>query len=444
MAIRPRNPWPIAYARAALALIGLLGLGLLTGHWLLVFLLGALAVLFWDWLNLRRMERWLRLARKLDPPRSVGLWGDVFDGLYRMRKRGRDRDQRRRKLVRNYRDSIKAMPDATVVLSGDYQVEWCNKAARELLGLRWPQDEAQRISNIVRHPDFVTFLAQYSREPRTISLPSPVDGRLWLEVRLVPYAKKRHLLLARDTTALRRLETVRSDFVANVSHELRTPLTVIYGVSETLGQELGERPEYARSLQLLQEQAERMKNLVDDLLLLSRLETGGGNGYGQWVDVSKLVATLVEEGRLLSGARRHQIEIEAEPGLLILGNEKELRSAFANLLANAINYTPDGGRIDLRWCADASRARFEVRDTGIGIADQHIERVTERFYRVDNGRSKSRGGTGLGLAIVKHVLMRHGAQLKIRSEPGKGSTFICEFPPKILRYSANQQECEHA
>jgi len=444
MAIRPQNPWPMVYVRVALALLALLLLGLLTGWWLLVFFLGAVAALAWDWFNLRKLEYWLRVTRKLDPPKSAGLWGEIFDGLHRMRKRSRDRDQRRRTLVRTYRDSIKAMPDATVVLSGDYHVEWCNQAARDLLGLRWPQDEGQRISNIVRHPEFVTFLSRYSREPRTITLPSPVDGRLWMEVRLVPYAKKRHLLLARDTTALRRLETMRSDFVANVSHELRTPLTVIYGVSETLGQELGEHPEYARSVQLLQEQAERMKNLVDDLLLLSRLETGGATGQGHWIDVSKLLSTLVEEGRLLSGAREHQITVETEPGLMILGNEKELRSAFANLLANAINYTPDQGQIDLRWWSDAAGAHFQVRDTGIGIAVQHIDRLTERFYRVDNGRSKSRGGTGLGLAIVKHVLMRHGGQLTIRSEPGKGSTFTCSFPPKILRHPAQRHDRESA
>ncbi|TVP90910.1 MAG: two-component system sensor histidine kinase PhoR [Thioalkalivibrio sp.] len=425
----------MVYARVALALLGLLALGLLTGHWLLVFLLGALAALAWDWVNLRRLERWLRLGRKLDPPTSVGLWGDIFDGLHRMRKRSRDRDQRRRKLVRNYRDSIKAMPDATVVLSDDYQIEWCNQAALELLGLRWPRDEGQRISNILRHPEFVAFLFLYQRDARAISLPSPVDGRRWLEVRLVPHAKKRHLLLARDITAVRRLETMRSDFVANVSHELRTPLTVIYGVSETLGQELGEDPEYARSLQLLQEQAERMKTLVDDLLLLARLETGARTGDIGWVDVPGLLSGLTEEGRLLSGPRHHEITLEAEQGLAIRGNEKELRSAFANLLANAVNYTPDGGQIELRWFADPSGAHLQVRDTGIGIAEQHIDRLTERFYRVDPGRSKSRGGTGLGLAIVKHVLMRHEGRLNIESEPGKGSTFTCSFPPRILRRS---------
>ena len=178
-----------------------------------------------------------------------------------------------------------------------------------------------------------------------------------------------------------------------------------------------------------------MKILVDDLLLLARLETGGNPGHGDWVDVPELLSGLLEEGRLLSGVRHHRITLEAEPGLMVFGNEKELRSAFANLLANAINYTPDGGDVGLEWSADASGAHLRVRDTGIGIEAQHIDRLTERFYRVDTGRSKSRGGTGLGLAIVKHVLMRHSARLSIDSEPGQGSTFTCSFPPGIVHRS---------
>jgi len=438
--MKPRNPWPAAYARLLLVLLALILIGWGTGQWLLVSLLAAVAALIWNFINLRRLEHWLRLTRKLDPPQSLGLWGEIFDGLHRMRMRARERDKQRRNLVRNYRDSIKAMPDATVVLRADYRIDWCNQAARDMLGLQWPRDEGQRISNIFRHPEFVTFLAQDARETRTLSLPSPVDGRLWLEVRLVPYAKKRHLLLARDTTALRRLETMRSDFVANVSHELRTPLTVVYGVAETLEDGIGENPELARSVQLLREQAERMKSLVEDLLLLSRLETGDGGRAGEWVDVPAMLASLVEEARLLSGDRHHQVELEAGSGLLLLGNERELRSAFANLVFNALHYTPEGGQVQLRWFADAAGGHFQVRDTGIGIEPQHIDRLTERFYRVDNGRSKSRGGTGLGLAIVKHVLMRHGARLKIDSEPGRGSTFTCSFPPKMLRQALATRE----
>jgi two-component system phosphate regulon sensor histidine kinase PhoR len=424
-------------ARAILSLLVLGLLAWLTGHWLLVFLLASVAVVVWDLVNLRRLERWLRLTRKLDPPRSVGLWGEIFDGLYLMRQRSRTRDKQRRSLVRNYRDSIKAMPDATVVLTGDYRIDWFNEAARDLLGLQWVRDEGQRITNIVRHPDFVGFLSVSTRESRSLSLPAPEDPQKWLEIRLIPYAKKRFLLLARDTTALKRLETMRSDFVANVSHELRTPLTVIYGVSESLSDEVAHDPDLARSVHLLREQAERMKHLVDDLLLLARLETGTEAGTGHWLDVSALLATLIEEGRVLSGEHAHQFELDAEPDLFLYGNETELRSAFANLLFNAIHYTPDGGRIRVHWGSDMRGGVLEVEDTGIGIEPEHIERLTERFYRVDTGRSKSRGGTGLGLAIVKHVLMRHNAQLRIHSEPGEGSRFTCLFPARILRSSTN-------
>jgi two-component system, OmpR family, phosphate regulon sensor histidine kinase PhoR len=438
--MKPRNPWPAMQARAALALLVLLVLAWETDQWLLVFLLGAVGVVVWDLVNLRRLERWLRLTRKLDPPRSLGLWGEIFDGLYQMRRRSRDRDNRRRNLVRKYRESVKAVPDATVVLTADYRIDWFNEAARNFLGLQWPRDEGQRITNIVRHPDFVAFLATATRVPRALSLPAPVDGRIWLEVRLIPYAKKRYLLLARDTTALKRLETMRSDFVANVSHELRTPLTVIYGVAESLADEVGNDPGLARSVHLLQEQAERMKHLVDDLLLLARLESGDAPANGHWVDVPALLTKLLEEGRLLSGARNHQLELDAAPGLFLFGNETELRSAFANLIFNAVHYTPDGGTIRLRWFADVRGGVLEVEDTGIGIEPQHIDRLTERFYRVDAGRSKSRGGTGLGLAIVKHVLMRHDAQLKIDSEPGKGSRFTCIFPSRILRQPLTQRE----
>lgn len=428
--MRPLSPWPAFWRRAVLLGVVVLMMVVVTDRILLVLVLVLAVLLFWDLYNLRRLEHWLRLTHKLDPPRSSGLWGDIFDGLYRMRRRSRDRDKRRRGLVRSYRDSIRAMPDATVVMRADYRIDWCNNAARRLLGLQWPRDEGRVISNIVRHPEFVAFLAesQKQREPRLICLPSPADARLWLEIRLIPFAKRRSLLLARDTTALKRLETVRSDFVANVSHELRTPLTVIYGVTETLADELADHPELTRSLQLLQEQAERMKHLVDDLLLLSRLETAALPVEPEWIDVSNLLAGLLEEGRLLSGVRGHQFSLQAEPRLLLLGQESELRSAFANLMANAVNYTADQGQIELTWFAEAEGACVQVRDNGFGIAPEHVERLTERFYRVDSGRSKSRGGTGLGLAIVKHVLLRHEAHLQISSELGVGSVFSCHFP----------------
>lgn len=497
-----QNPWPAFRARILLLLIPLFLVAWLSGYPLAVFLAAAIGWIAWDLLNLRRLERWLRLTRKLDPPQSIGLWGEIFDGLYRMRRRSRNRDKDRRKLMRNYRDSIRAMPDGMVVLQGDYRIEWCNSEARDLLGLKWPRDQGQRITKLFRHPEFIAMIdgkqplsparpsdyslerskaaknrsfaeaaddhdpdSQSSQAPlsepeepdespawsasvraptvagalrpggaRILALHSPVNGKLFIELRLIPFGRKQHLLLARDVTALRRLETMRSDFVANVSHELRTPLTVIYGIAETFAEDFHDHPEWNRSAALLLEQSGRMKRLVEDLLLLSRLERTPAVLHADWVPIVPLLTLLVEEARHLSGERAHRIELEAEPDWLLFGNESELRSAFANLLFNAIHYSPPGSRIWVRWTVDPwLGGYFQVRDEGPGIAPEHIDRLTERFYRVDKGRSQSQGGTGLGLAIVKHVLLRHGGELLIESVVGKGSQFTALFPMDTLR-----------
>lgn len=435
----PRNPWPGFRLRILLGLPVVVAIAWLSGYPLLVLVLVLLGLLAWDWYHLFRLETWMRLSRKLDPPQSIGIWGDILDGLYRMRRRSRDRDRQRRKLVRTYRQSIKAMPDGTAVLRGDFRLEWCNQGARDLLGLKWPRDEGQPIHQVFRHPEFVELLEKNTDQARVLSIPSPIDSRLWLEIRLIPFEKKRHLLLARDTTAMRRLETMRRDFVANVSHELRTPLTVIYGAVENIEDAVRDDPQLTRSVHMLQEQAERMKNLVDDLLLLSRLEMGAKASDREWVDVPALLEYLAEEAQLLSGARGHQIEVHIQGGLGLFGEETELRSAFANILFNAVNYTPDGGLIRLRWFQDGKRAVYSVSDSGIGIEPQHIPRLTERFYRVDKGRSKSQGGTGLGLAIVKHVILRHGSELHINSELGKGSEFQCRFPAERVGHAITVQ-----
>lgn len=431
--MQPLNPWPrLLRINGALVVAALLA-GWLSGHLLVVLLGVAVAMLAWHLRNLVRLEHWLRVDRKLDPPLSRGIWGEVFDGLYRLNKRHRQRYKKLRDLLRRYRESAKAMPDATVVLRKDYRIEWWNDAATRLLGLRWPADEGQRITNIYRHPEFVDFMAGMEREGGSITLPAPVDEAIGLEIRLVPYGKKQYLMLARDISHLLRLETMRRDFVANVSHELRTPLTVIYGVAETLEEELATQPELAGSAGLLRQQSERMKQLVDDLLLLSRLETGSRVAVdAPPVAVERLLAQLVDEARLLSGEAGHAIHLEADADWAVRGAESELRSAFANLIVNAVKYTPPGSRIDVRWRADAEGGTFSVSDDGPGIAGHHLDRLTERFYRVDDGRSPQRGGTGLGLAIVKHVLARHGGELSIDSALGRGSTFRCHLPAERL------------
>ncbi|MCG5531968.1 phosphate regulon sensor histidine kinase PhoR [Halorhodospira sp. 9621] len=428
-----RNPWPGFLLTLLAALAVWLIAGLATGWWVeAAAILLALGYL-WNQYQLWRLERWLRVGRKLDPPISRGVWGEVFHALHRRQRRQRERRHRLRRVIREYRESAKAMPDATMVLYADDRLLWWNNAARELLGLTWPGDEGQRISNLLRQPEFRAFLDTATKHSAPLTMPSPVDPRITLELRLVPYGRDQRLLIARDISRTQRLETIRRDFVANVSHELKTPLTVIYGVAEEMGEELAaEQPVWAGSIRLLQEQSARMQRLVQDLLTLSRLETGSLAEEEDPVDMQALLEEVCAEARTLSGDQNHRIELEAEPGLFVRGSYGELRSAVANLVSNAVRYTPGGGAIRVRWQADAHTARCEVADSGIGIPREHLPRITERFYRVDKARSNATGGTGLGLAIVKHVMHRHGGWLNVRSEPDQGSTFTLVFPARTL------------
>ncbi|WP_018864089.1 phosphate regulon sensor histidine kinase PhoR [Thioalkalivibrio sp. ARh3] len=431
--MQSRNPWPGVIAGTLLVGVPIALLGWSMGQFwaTIAFLLGA--ALFWNLSHLLLLERWLRQGGRSEPPDVRGLWGLAFDHLYRRRRRHEHRVHRLRQYLERYRDSARAMPDAVVVLNDDLRIEWLNEMATQLLGLNWPEDEGQRITHLLRNPAFITFMERARTTPGSVTTPSPMYDDQQLEFRLVPYGDAQYLLLARDTTHLHRLEVMRRDFIANVSHELRTPLTVLYGVVETLEDELADQPDKARSVELLREQSERMKLLVDDLLTLSRLETGSPQGPPQWVDVGAMLDTLKGEAELLSGEQRHRIEIHAQTGLELRGAENELRSAFANLLFNAVKYTPPGTRIEVRWQSDADGVRLSVIDEGPGIARHHLHRLTERFYRVDAGRDQRRGGTGLGLAIVKHVLARHGGHLEIDSQVGRGTRFTCLFPLSITR-----------
>lgn len=431
--IRPRSPWPAALARLAGAMLLFGLLGIVTGEVLLCLFLGTLGYLGWNLVNQIRLERWLREGRKLEPPVSSGLWGEIFNGINRLQKRQRMRRRKLSQILQGVRETINAMPDGAVILRENGEIQWWNEAARNLLGLRWPQDEGQRIANLFRHPVFSAFIRHDHVTARSVNAPSPVNENLMLEIRVIPYGRNQRLLLVRDITRLHRLERTRRDFVANISHELRTPLTVIHGVAETLNDTLAKQaPQVSRPLELIEEQTLRMQRLVEDLLMLSRLETAQKPVQRNPVDVCRMLNILVEEARTLGRSRHgraHTLELDCAEGLGLLGEESELRSAFSNLVFNAVKHTPDGGTIRVEWAAvPAGGAWFRVVDSGQGISAHHIPRLTERFYRVDGGRSSQTGGTGLGLAIVKHVLGRYRATLDIRSELGCGSTFSCLFP----------------
>jgi two-component system, OmpR family, phosphate regulon sensor histidine kinase PhoR len=318
------------------------------------------------------------------------------------------------------------------MLDGDGHLEWWNHAAEGLLGLRAPDDSGQHVHNLIRDPRFVAYFDEgVFRDP--LDIPSPGDPSVWLQYTITRYGQGDRLMVVRDITRLRNLEQMRKDFVANVSHELRTPLTVIVGYLETMldaDEQLSQR--WRRPLQQMQQQARRMQTLLKDLLLLARLETSDNPLEERPVDIAGVLRTIHQDALALSGERGHRISLDIAGTGALLGNESELRSAFSNLVFNAVKYTPDGGEIGIRWWEDERGGHLGVTDNGVGIAPEHIGRITERFYRVDSSRSTNTGGTGLGLAIVKHVLLRHQSKLQVASTPGKGSLFACHFPLERL------------
>ncbi len=424
--------------------VGLLAvlLGWLVGGGLLFLAIVVFAYLVWNLYNLLRLQRWLHNADLNTLPVSRGIWGNVFDAIYRLREGSLRRRKRHNRLLKRFYKLAAALPDATVMLGEHDIIEWFNKPAQHLLGLQSSTDVGQYIGNLLRHPAFREYLEKGGGE-EPIEIPSPTDENLILSVHLVSYGKNRRLLTARDVTRLHRLEQMRRDFVADVSHELRTPLTVIRGYLEAMADSSGELPqEWQRSVVLMEQQTQRMERIVTDLLFLARMENGMSGEGGECVDVPALIAAVREDALTLSG-NRHEITADVDPELLVRGNHEELRSVFSNLVFNAVQYTPQGGKIDIRWWRDGERgAWFQVEDTGPGIAPQHIPRLTERFYRIDVGRSREKGGTGLGLAIVKHVMNRYQGRLEIESEIGEGSRFRCFFPAEVLmsRHSTRRPE----
>ena len=412
---------------AALTLLA----SLLWGHiWL--FTTAALAgYLAWHLYYLYRLHVWLELDGRLSPPDAAGLWHEIFYQLYRLKKRHRRSRRRLLDIVGQFRVATSALPEAAIVLSGEGEILWVNASAGELVGIS-RTDINNRIINLLRYPPFVEYVLSETYE-RPVDLPSPFDPAKTLSAQITPYGNNQRLLMIRDITLLTQLEQVRRDFVANVSHELRTPLTVISGYLETMAEmDDPSLSRYHRPFNLMQQQAQRMRHIIDDLLFLSKVESSRGVRTNEIVPMPHLLAQIVNEAQVLSGDKKHKITLVHADNRGIFGSEHELRSALSNLVFNAVRYTPAGGEIEVSWMVDARGGHAKVKDSGVGIAPEHIPRVTERFYRVGASRSRDEGGTGLGLAIVKHVLERHQAQLDIKSEVGVGSTFCCHFPTSRL------------
>lgn len=377
------------------------------------------------WWLLHRMRLWLRAPDTERIPDAGGAWGAVLANLYRAQ---RDNERNRARLeagLDRFREAAGALPDGAMLLDSENRIEWFNRVAASQFGLDPERDVGTLVTHLIRQPEFSRYVSAEDYREAVLLRSSLGGGRVY-SVQLVPVAVGGRLLLSRDVTSVEKVETMRRDFIANVSHELRTPLTVILGLLEHLTESGVDAKTRRQFLAMLRDQAARMDRLVEDLLTLSRLETGSPAVREEVVDVPGLVSVIADEARAMSGGR-HAISSVVVPDRLN-GNREELRSAFSNLVTNAIRYTPEGGRIELRWTIEGNKPLFSVQDSGIGIASDHIPRLTERFYRVDKGRSTETGGTGLGLAIVKHVLLRHQANLRIESVPGQGSTFSAVFP----------------
>ena len=394
----------------------------------LVFLaLGFMARILFHLRRLAALDNWLDDPEQRQVPDSTGVWGEVFVRINKMVRQQRKEREQRIAALHDMEQATAALPEGVVILDDADHVEWCNPLAEQHFGLDAGRDIGQQITYLARQPAFVQYLdMQHFDEP--LILRGTRQDDLVLSIKLIAYGDGKKLVISRDITHLERIETMRRDFVANVSHELRTPLTVVNGFIETMHDMSNLDNDMARrALQLMGEQTYRMEHLVDDLLTLSRLENSLNALQEDTVDVCGMLQALQREGKTLSGGR-HEIRLELGSETDLCGNAEELRSAFGNLVTNAVRYTPEGGKIVLRWQERDGQPVFSVQDSGIGIASQHISRLTERFYRVDRSRSRETGGTGLGLAIVKHVLNRHQAQLEIVSEEGKGSTFSIVFP----------------
>ena len=379
--------------------------------------------------QLFKLSLWLAKPDLQTIPEASGIWDEAFSRLYKMVKRHQQTKLDLAAELQHIELATSAMPDGVAILNAVNRIEWCNPLAEHHFGLNAQRDIMQDITYLVRQPEFIEYLHEANFSEPLVMTPARHDD-LRLSIKLINYGDNKRLLISRDITQLERIETMRRDFVANVSHELRTPLTVVNGFVENL-QDMDDlsHAQISRALFLMAEQTRRMDNLVADLLTLSRLENDHTPVREEAVDIPAILRAIYQDGLSLS-AEKHTLHLEIASDKNLSGNYDDLRSAFSNLLSNAIRYTPAGGEILVRWGERGEQPVFSVQDSGIGIAQHHIPRLTERFYRVDRSRSRETGGTGLGLAIVKHIALRHQAKLEILSVENQGSTFSIVFPVK--------------
>jgi two-component system, OmpR family, phosphate regulon sensor histidine kinase PhoR len=406
-------------------------------------------VLVWLLINFNRSRRyldWIRSGDVSHAPKLNGVWGEATDRARRLLREQNKILHSSNKRLDDFLAAIQASPNGVILLNANAQIEWCNLTAASHFGLNPTADISQHIGNLVRDPVFAAyFSAGNFLSEVTISGKSSASR---LAVQIHPYGQGKKLLLSNDVTGREAAEFMRRDFVANVSHEIRTPLTVLNGFVETLQTLDLDEAERTKYLGLMEQQTQRMQSLVNDLLILSRLEGSPSPLSDIWISADALVTSCELEAKALKAdiaiklgdakVTSDAVEtliFEVQPNLELAGSQTELLSAMCNLVNNAIRYTPVEGKICVSLLvSDRGSAVFSVTDTGSGVSSEHLPRLTERFYRVDTSRSRESGGTGLGLAIVKHVVQRHGGELKISSMLGKGSTFFFTLPNYRVRF----------
>lgn len=384
--------------------------------------------LVYSYINLARLRKYVIQDSVENMPLPSGFWEEVFFRLQRLVRNLKQQIRTVEKQHDRFIEAFQASPNGILMLDDQDQIEWCNAIAERFFGLNFKRDVLQRINFLIRRPEFIQYLAKRQFEDPLLLERMGVDGNLSLMLQAFPFGQNRHLLLVQDVTDLQKADAMRRDFVANVSHEMRTPITVLMGFLETIHTLDLDKAQQDQYFEMMMSQAQRMKSLVEDLLTLANLEANTLPAPMQPINIPTLMALLKNDAEALSQGR-HAFNFESTSSCDLMGEDREILSAFSNLVSNAIRYTPDVGVVTARWSVnDLGQGEFSVTDTGPGIASEHLSRLTERFYRVDRSRSRDTGGTGLGLAIVKHIANRHQAQLIIESTPGKGSTFTLRFP----------------
>jgi len=397
--------------------------------------LALLGYIFWLFLQFNRLYRWLKHPLTHELPEAENIWGNIFDLVHEQHAQKEKMKQQLFATIHRAQASTNALIEGVVILDTHQHLEWWNKSANRLLGLRFPQDKGRHITNLLREPLFVQFFEKQAENQETVHIKSPIKEHTFLEIRIATFGKNQRIIVIRDITRIKQLEQIRSDFIANVSHELKTPITVISGFLETfLDQPTLFPPKVLKGLEHMQDQAERMQKLVHNLIFLVRLETTDINQFQENIPIKPLITEIIENVQLMNYGER-KLLIDVDGSLMLYGNFVEIESALSNLIQNAFKYSKENDSICITAQMDHNKIYIQVKDSGTGIDQTEIARVTERFYRVDKSRQNQTGGTGLGLSIVKHALHRHEATLEIDSQLGKGSSFTCIFPEKRSKIS---------